>query len=167
MAQNTDQVMQFLTDLAERSLPGARADLDEVRSFAREQHHAQELESWDIPYYSEKLRQHKYAISQEELRPYFPETRVVAGMFAVVNRLYGLQITEVQGIGTWHPDVRFYEIRDRVGQLRGCFYLDLYARPHKRGGAWMDDCIARRLTIGGVQTPVAYLTCNFSPPIRR
>jgi len=165
MAQNTDQVMQFLTDLAERSLPGARADLDEVRSFAREQHHAQELESWDIPYYSEKLRQHKYAISQEELRPYFPETRVVAGMFAVVNRLYGLQITEVQGIDTWHPDVRFYEIRDRVGQLRGCFYLDLYARPHKRGGAWMDDCIARRLTIGGVQTPVAYLTCNFSPPI--
>jgi oligopeptidase A len=165
MAQNTDQVMQFLTDLAERSLPGARADLDEVRSFAREQHHAQELESWDIPYYSEKLRQHKYAISQEELRPYFPETRVVVGMFAVVNRLYGLQITEVQGIDTWHPDVRFYEIRDRVGQLRGCFYLDLYARPHKRGGAWMDDCIARRLTIGGVQTPVAYLTCNFSPPI--
>ena len=165
MAQNTDQVMQFLTDLAERSLPGARADLDEVRSFAREQHHAQALESWDIPYYSEKLRQHKYAISQEELKPYFPETRVVAGMFAVVNRLYGLQISEVQGIDTWHPVVRFYEIRDGAGQLRGCFYLDLYARPHKRGGAWMDDCIARRLTIGGVQTPVANLTCNFSPPI--
>jgi oligopeptidase A len=165
MAQNTDQVMQFLTDLAERSLPAARADLDEVRSFAHEQHDAQALESWDIPYYSEKLRQHKYAISQEELKPYFPETRVVTGMFAVVNRLYGLQITEVQGIDTWHPDVRFYEIRDGAGQLRGCFYLDLYARPHKRGGAWMDDCIARRLTVGGVQTPVAYLTCNFSPPI--
>jgi oligopeptidase A len=86
-------------------------------------------------------------------------------MFAVVNRLYGLQITAQPGIDTWHPDVHYYEIRDGAGQLRGCFYLDLYARAHKRGGAWMDDCIARRMTVGGVQTPVAYLTCNFSPPI--
>ena len=165
MAQSTDQVMQFLTDLAERSLPRARADLDEVRAFARDHHGAGDLESWDIPYYSEKLRQHKYAISQEELKPYFPETRVLPGMFAVVNRLYGLDIAEVQGVDTWHPDVRFYEIKDADGRLRGRFYLDLYARPHKRGGAWMDDCIARRMTADGLQTPVAYLTCNFSPPI--
>ncbi len=165
MAQSTGQVMRFLTDLADRSLPKAIADLDELRRFAREQHGALELESWDIPYYSEKLRQHKYAISQEELKPYFAETRVLPGMFAVVNRLYGLGISEVKGIDTWHPDVRFYEIRDADGQLRGRFYLDLYARPHKRGGAWMDDCIARRVTTDGLQTPVAYLTCNFSPPI--
>lgn len=165
MAQSTDQVMQFLTDLAERSLPKAREDLDAVRNFAREQHNADNLESWDISYYSEKLRQHQYAISQEELKPYFPETRVLPGMFAVVQRLYGLEIREVPGIDTWHPSVRFYEIHDAAGQLRGQFYLDLYARPHKRGGAWMDDCIARRMTASGPQTPVAYLTCNFSPPI--
>jgi oligopeptidase A len=165
MAQTTDQVMQFLTDLAERSLPKARADLDELRHFAREQFGADELESWDIPYYSEKLRQQKYAISQEELKPYFPETRVLPGMFAVVERLYGLQISAVDGVDTWHPDVRFYQIRDAAGQLRGQFYLDLYARPHKRGGAWMDDCIARRITRDGLQIPVAYLTCNFSPRI--
>jgi oligopeptidase A len=165
MAQSTDQVMRFLTDLADRSKPRALADLDELRRFAREQHGALELESWDIPYYSEKLRQHKYAISQEELKPYFPETRVLQGMFAVVNRLYGLKISEVKGVDTWHPDVRFYRIDDADGRQRGQFYLDLYARPHKRGGAWMDDCIARRVTASGLQTPVAYLTCNFSPPI--
>ncbi len=165
MAQSTDQVMRFLADLADRSKPRALADLDELRRFARDQHGALELESWDIPYYSEKLREHTYAISQEELKPYFPETRVLPGMFAVVNRLYGLNITEVQGIDTWHPAVRFYAIKDGAGQLRGRFYLDLYARPHKRGGAWMDDCIARRITASGLQTPVAYLTCNFAPPI--
>jgi oligopeptidase A len=165
MAQSTDQVMQFLTDLAERSLPKAREDLEAVRSFAREQHSADNLESWDISYYSEKLRQHQYAISQEELKPYFPETRVLPGMFAVVQRLYGLDIREIPGVDTWHPSVRFYEIHDAAGQVRGQFYLDLYARPHKRGGAWMDDCIARRMTASGPQTPVAYLTCNFSPPI--
>ncbi|MBU1190903.1 MAG: oligopeptidase A [Gammaproteobacteria bacterium] len=165
MAQSTDQVMKFLSDLAERSLPKAREDLDAVRKFAREQHNADNLESWDISYYSEKLRQHQYAISQEELKPYFPETRVLPGMFAVVQRLYGLQIREVPCIDTWHPSVRFYEIHDAAGKLRGQFYLDLYARPHKRGGAWMDDCIARRMTASGPQTPVAYLTCNFSPPI--
>ena len=165
MAQSTDQVMKFLSDLAERSLPKAREDLDAVRKFAREQHNADNLESWDISYYSEKLRQHQYAISQEELKPYFPETRVLPGMFAVVQRLYGLEIREVPGIDTWHSSVRFYEIQDASGKLRGQFYLDLYARPHKRGGAWMDDCIARRMTASGPQTPVAYLTCNFSPPI--
>ncbi|MBZ0072337.1 MAG: oligopeptidase A [Gammaproteobacteria bacterium] len=165
MAQSTDQVMRFLTDLADRSRPKAIADLDELHRFAREQHGVLELESWDIPYYSEKLRQHTYAISQEELKPYFPETRVLPGMFAVVNRLYGLNITAEQGVDSWHPDVRFYSIKDSTGQLRGQFYLDLYARPHKRGGAWMDDCIARRMTATGLQTPVAYLTCNFSPPI--
>ena len=165
MAQSSEQVLQFLNDLAERSLPRARAELDEVRAFAAEHYGVTELEAWDIPYYSEKLRQHTYAISQEALKPWFPETRVVPGMFAVVERLYGLQISPVDGVDVWHPDVRFYEIRDADGKLRGQFYLDLYARPHKRGGAWMDECISRRVTREGLQTPVAYLTCNFSPPI--
>ncbi|MDX1252892.1 MAG: oligopeptidase A [Gammaproteobacteria bacterium] len=165
MAASASQVLDFLHDLAKRSLPIARRDLDEVRAFARDQHGMSELEAWDIPYYSEKLRQHKYAISQEELKPYFPEDRALAGMFAVVQRLYGLDIREVEGVETWHPNVRFFEIRDAQGEVRGQFYLDLYARPHKRGGAWMDECMTRRRMAQGVQIPVAYLTCNFSPPI--
>lgn len=165
MARSTEQVMEFLNDLARRSLDLARRELEEVRAFAREEFGMAELEAWDIPYYSEKLRQHKYAISQEELKPYFPEPRVLAGLFGVMERLYGLSIRQVEGVDTWHPDVRFYEIRDRHGELRGQFYLDLYARAQKRGGAWMDDCIARKRTASGVQTPVAYLTCNFSPPV--
>ncbi len=165
MARSTDEVMRFLHELAARALPKAREELDEVRAFARERHGMADLEAWDVAYYSEKLRQHKYAISQEELKPYFPETRVLPGMFAVVERLYGLDIREREGIDAWHPDVRFFEIFDRDGSLRGQFYLDLYARPNKRGGAWMDECISRRRTAHGVQTPVAFLTCNFSPPI--
>ncbi|MEQ6342413.1 MAG: oligopeptidase A [Gammaproteobacteria bacterium] len=165
MAASTAQVMEFLHDLARRSLPIARQDLDEIREFARAQHGMDDLESWDIPYYSEKLRQHKYTISQEEVKPYFPEPRVVNGMFAVVQRLYGLDIQEIKSVETWHPDVRFFEIRDAQGTLRGQFYLDLYARPHKRGGAWMDECMTRKRVENGVQTPVAYLTCNFSSPI--
>jgi len=165
MASSTEHVMEFLNDLARRSLALAKSELEEVRAFARNEFGMAELEAWDIPYYSEKLRQHKYAISQEELKPYFPEPRVLAGLFGVVERLYGLSIRQVEGVDTWHPDVRFYEIRDRHGELRGQFYLDLYARAQKRGGAWMDDCIARKRTASGVQTPVAYLTCNFSPPV--
>jgi len=165
MALSTDQVMSFLSDLAERSLARARQELDAVRQFATEEFAVKDLEAWDLGYYSEKLRQHRYAISQEELKPYFPETRVLPGMFAVVQRLYGISINERAGIDTWHPDVRFFEIRDGKGEMRGEFYLDLYARPHKRGGAWMDECISRRVMADGLQTPVAYLTCNFSPPI--
>jgi oligopeptidase A len=165
MALSTDQVMSFLSDLAERSLARAREELDAVRQFATEEFAVKDLEAWDLGYYSEKLRQHRYAISQEELKPYFPETRVLPGMFAVVQRLYGIDINERDGIDTWHPDVRFFEIRDGKGEMRGEFYLDLYARPHKRGGAWMDECISRRVMADGLQTPVAYLTCNFSPPI--
>ena len=165
MAASTDQVLAFLNDLAERALPMARKELDEVRAFAQAQFGAGELEAWDIPYYSEKLRQHRYAITQEELKPYFPEDRVLSGMFRVVNKLYGIEITEIEGVDTWHEDVRFFEIEDVHGNVRGQFYLDLYARPHKRGGAWMDDCITRMRMEEGVQVPVAYLTCNFSAPI--
>ncbi len=165
MAASTRQVLDFLHDLAQRSLLIARRDVQEVRDFAHRHYGVDELESWDIPYYSEKLREHTYAISQEELKPYFPEHRVVPGMFAVVQRLYGLEIQEITGIETWHSDVRFFEIKDHLGVVRGQFYLDLYARPHKRGGAWMDECLTRKRAAQAVQTPVAYLTCNFSSPI--
>jgi oligopeptidase A len=123
------------------------------------------IEAWDISYYSEKLRQERYDFSEEDLRPYFPESQVVGGMFDVVRRLYGLDIHEVTGVELWHADAHFYEIRDAGGQVRGRFYMDLYARPHKRGGAWMDDCMSRKRDARGVQVPVAYLTCNFSSPV--
>jgi len=165
MARSCDQVMGFLNDLAQRSHPQAQQELEELETFAREVHGVERLEAWDIGYYSEKLRQQRFDISQEELKPYFPETRVVPGLFAVVERLYGIRITEVEGVDVWHPDVRFFEIRDADGRERGQFYLDLYARPHKRGGAWMDECASRFFTDHLDQLPVAYLTCNFSPPV--
>jgi oligopeptidase A len=165
MAESPKQVMDFLNDLAMRSRAAAEMELEEVRTFAREHHGMQNLQAWDIAYYSEKLRQRKYAISQEELKPYFPEPRVIDGMFSIVERLYGICIEQIDSVDTWHEDVRFYRIRDAAGELRGEFYLDLFARPHKRGGAWMDECISRRKTADGLQIPVAYLTCNFSPPI--
>jgi oligopeptidase A len=165
MAESTGQVMEFLNDLATRSRAAAEQELAELREYALQHHGAESLEAWDIAWYSEKLRQQKYAISQEELKPYFPEPRVVSGLFSIVERLYGITIDAMSGVDTWHEDVRFYRIHDAAGQLRGEFYLDLYARRHKRGGAWMDECISRRRTQQGLQTPVAYLTCNFSPPI--
>jgi oligopeptidase A len=157
--------MAFLQDLAKRSKGQAERELAELEAFSREEHGLDGLQAWDIAYYGEKLRQQRFAISQEELRPYFPAPKVISGLFAVAQRLFGIEITEVEGIDTWHPDVGFYEIRDRQGALRGQFYLDLYARPHKRGGAWMDGCIDRLFTDRCDQIPVAFLTCNFTPPV--
>jgi len=164
MADTPQDVVDFLLDLSRRSLPVARRDLDDLRNFASEQHGVATLESWDIGYYSEKLQLHAFSLSDEELKPYFPVTRVVPGMFDVVRRLYGLEIKPREDVDVWHPDVRFYEILDAAGKLRGAFFLDLYARAKKRGGAWMDDCLARRKLDGHVQPPVAYLVCNFTPP---
>jgi oligopeptidase A len=165
MARSTDEVLHFLHDLAARSKEQAERELDELKAFAAKQHAVAELEPWDIPYYSEKLRQQRYSITQEEVRPYFPATRVVPGMFEVVGRLYGLSFQEVEGIDSWHPDVKFYEIRDHDGSLRGQFYFDLYARQNKRGGAWMDTCQSRMKTERVEQIPVAYMVCNFTPPV--
>jgi len=165
MAPDTEKVTAFLRDLADRSLGMAQEELNELKTFAHDELGLDTLEPWDITYASEKLRLHRYAISQEDLKPYFPEPRVVSGMFEVVNKLYGLNIHELTGIDTWHKDVRAFEIFDRNGNTRGRFYLDLYARANKRGGAWMDECISRRQTEHGVQLPVAYLTCNFSAPV--
>jgi len=166
MAESPGQVFGFLDDLAKRSKPVADKELEELRQFAEQQHGHEQLAAWDLAYYSEKQRQHDFDISQEELKPYFPEDKVITGMFEVVKRLYGLSIAQVDHVETWHPTVRFYEIRDNDGQLRGQFYLDLYVRDKKRGGAWMDDCSGRmRKANGELQYPVAYLTCNLTPPV--
>lgn len=164
MANKPDEVMHFLEDLADKSWRPARKDLVELREFAEQEYGISDLQSWDIGYYSEKMRQHFYQLSQEEVKAYFPITRVLPGLFAVVEKLYGLNITEIDDFDSWHPDVRFFQIHDDAGELRGRFYVDLYARAKKRGGAWMDDCVGRKKTGDTIQTPVAYLTCNFTPP---
>ncbi|MGL6355411.1 oligopeptidase A [Aeromonas veronii] len=166
MADKTEQVVSFLTDLAAKSLPQGKAELEEIRAFATEQHGQSELAAWDLAYYAEKLKQHKFSISDEQLRPYFPASKVVKGLFEVVKRVFGMKVRERLGIDTWHPDVRFYDIFDAEDELRGSFYLDLYAREHKQGGAWMDVCLGRRYRQdGSLQKPVAYLTCNFNGPV--
>ncbi|WP_421211592.1 oligopeptidase A [Aeromonas enteropelogenes] len=166
MADKTEQVVNFLTDLARRSLPQGKAELEEIRAFAAELHGQSELAAWDLAYYAEKLKQHKFSISDEQLRPYFPASKVVKGLFEVVKRVFGMKVRERLGIDTWHPDVRFYDIFDADDELRGSFYLDLYAREHKQGGAWMDVCLGRRYRRdGSLQKPVAYLTCNFNGPV--
>lgn len=164
MAEKPDDVTHFLEDLADRSWRHARKDLAELREFAKQHYGINDLQSWDMTYYSEKMRQHFYQLSQEEVKTYFPITRVLPGLFAIVEKLYGLQITEISDFDSWHPDVRFFQIHDQTDQLRGQFYLDLYARAKKRGGAWMDDCVSRKRFDDTIQIPVAYLTCNFTPP---
>ncbi|TAN68935.1 MAG: oligopeptidase A [Methylobacter sp.] len=163
MAEKPDDVTHFLEDLADRSWRHARKDLAELREFAKH-HGIHDLQAWDMAYYSEKMRQYFYQLSQEEVKAYFPITRVLPGLFAIVEKLYGLQISEISDFDSWHPDVRFFQIHDQNGSVRGQFYLDLYARAKKRGGAWMDDCVNRKRFDDTIQTPVAYLTCNFTPP---
>ncbi|MBN9289436.1 MAG: oligopeptidase A [Gammaproteobacteria bacterium 39-13] len=166
MAKTPHEVMNFLLDLAKRAKPFAEKEFTELQNFAKAEFDVEKLEPWDIAYYSEKLRQKRFAISQETLRPYFPLPTVLVGMFEVVKRLYGISIEENTHVEKWHPDVRFFEIFDENKQLRGQFYLDLFARNFKRGGAWMDEARVRRLLPNGkIQTPVAYLTCNFRAPI--
>ncbi len=163
MAESTQQVLEFLNELAQKSRPLAERDIQALRDFAATQG-CTDLQPWDMTYYSEKLRVEKYAISQEELRPYFPAERVINGMFDVVKRLYDIDIVQVAVFDSWHPDVRFYHIF-KNGEKIASFYLDLFAREHKRGGAWMADCRVRRKTDTGTQLPVAFLTCNFTPPV--
>jgi len=165
MAASTQEVRTFLLDLAEKSRPFAEKELEELREFAGKQLGMSELCAWDIPYASEKLRKKLYDISQEELKPYFPEAAVLTGMFALVEKLYGIRIREAEA-PKWHATVRYFEILDGNGEKRAAFYLDPYARSHKRGGAWMDECIVRwRRGEGSLQLPVAYLVCNFDAPV--
>lgn len=164
MAPSVPGVIAFLRDLAARSKPHAEREVAELTRHAR-QLGLDTLEAWDVAYVSEKLRQAAYDIAQETLRPYFPAPRVIAGLFDVLRRLFGLDIARVEGIDTWHADVEVFRIADAAGKLRGLFYLDLHARPGKRSGAWMDECVVRRRHADGLQYPVAYLTCNFMPPV--
>ena len=164
MAESPQQVLEFLDQLASRAKPYAERDLKEVTEFARAELGLAALEAWDLPYASEKLRAKRYAFSDQEVKQYFSETRVLPGMFGVVESLYGIRIEPAQA-AVWHPDVRFYAIRDQAGALVGQFYVDLYARPSKRGGAWMDEAVTRRVKDGRIQEPVAYLNCNFSAPV--
>lgn len=166
MAESPEQVIGFLSDLAKRARPQAEQELAQLRAFAKQHYGVDELDAWDITYYGEKQKQHLFSISDEQLRPYFPEQRVVEGLFEVVNRIYGITAKERKDVDTWHPDVRFFDLFDANGELRGSFYLDLYARENKRGGAWMDDCVGSlRKADGTLQKPVAYLTCNFNRPL--
>ncbi len=174
MAATPKQVLDFLGELAVKARPYAERDLQELRQFAADKLGLKNLESWDLAYASEKLRLERYAFSDQEVKQYFPETKVLPGMFKLVEHLYGITIVPAEasaGIQLWHPDVKFFNISDTRGKLIGQFYIDLYARPSKRGGAWMDDAISRR-RIGAegsgeqrVQLPVAYLTCNFAAPV--
>jgi oligopeptidase A len=165
MAEKPEEVMRFLNELADRAYPKACEEFHELQTFVAEDLGDEALKPWDLAYYSEKLRIARYNVSQEELKPWFPAARVIKGLFEVVKRLYGIDILPNKNVDVWHPDVTFYDIYDTDGQLRGQFYLDLYARQNKRGGAWMDECVNRFRRGNRLQIPVTYLVCNLSPPI--
>jgi len=166
MAENPQQVFDFLENLAVRCKPQGEKELAELEEFCKTTENVTALEPWDITFYSEKQKQAQYSIKDEELRPYFPEDRVLSGLFELIKRIFNIRAVERFDVDTWHKDVRFFDLIDETDEVRGSFYLDLYAREHKRGGAWMDDCIGRkRKADGSLQKPVAYLTCNFNAPI--
>ncbi len=174
MATSPQQVLDFLGKLAAKAKPYAEQDLQALKQFAAERLNLSTLEAWDLAYVSEKLREERYAFSDQEVKQYFPEDKVLMGMFKLVERLYGIHIVPAAAsrhVQSWHSDVKFFDINDANGQLIGQFYLDLYARPTKRGGAWMDDAVTRRRIENqrtgnhDIQIPVAYLTCNFSAPV--
>jgi oligopeptidase A len=163
MAKDPDQVISFLENLADKSINMAKQEVADLTRFAKQFHGVNHLEAWDISYYSEKLQQHLYSFSQEDLRPYFPIDKVLSGLFTVIKRLFNVQFEEVEKFDSWHKDVRFFSLtkdNQKIGQV----YIDLYARPQKQGGAWMGDCRVRRRTVkSNLQLPVAYVAANFSP----
>ncbi|MCE0733844.1 oligopeptidase A [Halomonas sp. G15] len=164
MAESPAEAQAFLEDLARRAVPQAREEFAELEAFARQRLGMAELAPWDIGYASEKLREERHAINEEQLRPYFPAPQVVDGLFRVVERLFGVTFAEDESAPRYHPDVRFFRIMEQGEPIAG-FYLDLYAREGKRGGAWMDECRVRRHEGDSLQLPVAYLTCNFTRPV--
>lgn len=165
MAKDPKEVMDFLEDLARKSKPQGKREMAELEAYAKEQG-CGKLQPWDVTYYSEKLKQAQFSISEEELRPYFPVDKVVAGLFECARRVYDITIRPRFGVDVWHDDVSCYDVYDNFGSKIGTFYLDLYAREGKRGGAWMDECQSRRYRKdGALQLPVAYLVCNFTPPV--
>lgn len=164
MAPSAERVMGFLRELAQKARPGAARELEEVRQYARAQLGYAEVEPWDLPFVSERLKQARHQLSDEQLKPYFPLPQVLDGLFQIVETVFGVRCVLRTSVPVWHPDVRYYELYDADGKLRAGFYLDPYARPRKRGGAWMDVCRSRWRHAGGLQLPIAYLTCNFAPP---
>jgi oligopeptidase A len=167
MAETPLLVNKFLLDLAHKAYPQAQQEYRELQEYAQQSMQLQDLAPWDLAYVSEKKRQECYAISQEEFRAYFPLQRVLSGLFSIVQTLYGMQFTEVQDFDKWHPDVLCYSLCDEKNTMRGYIYLDLLARPHKRGGAWMNSCQSRfKKANGEIQLPIATLTCNFAKPAK-
>ncbi|MEI7035249.1 M3 family metallopeptidase [Fulvimonas yonginensis] len=164
MASSPTEVMEFLHDLAARARPVAQQELDELRAWAQAELGLDNLEPWDVAYASEKLRQQRYALDEEQLKPYFPLPAVIEGLFALTGKLYGISLTRREGVDVWHPEVRYYDVRDADGRVFAGAYVDLYARNGKRGGAWMDVCRARFDDAAQHQLPIAFLTCNFAPP---
>lgn len=164
MADTPEQVLNFLHDLARRAKPFAEKDFAEIKAFARENLNIEDPQSWDLSYAAEKLRQAKYAFSEAEVKKYFPISKVLAGLFAQIKKLYGIELAE-KTVPVWHKDVRYFELK-QDGQTIGGVYMDLYAREGKRGGAWMDGYKGRRrFADGTLQLPTAYLVCNFTPPV--
>jgi oligopeptidase A len=159
MAHTVPEVMQFLEELSQAARPAAMREFEELEAFA-----GRRLEAWDVAFHAERMQRERYAVSQEELRPYFPLPRVLTGLFEVAERLFDIRIRERNGAPVWHPDVRFFEIENAAGRPVGSFYLDAYARPNKRSGAWMDECIGRKRLSTGATLPTAYLVCNVLPP---
>ncbi|MGE0874679.1 MAG: M3 family metallopeptidase [Burkholderiales bacterium] len=164
MADTPAQVLEFLEDLARRARPYAERDHAQLVEFARDELGLEQLEAWDVAFASERLRERRYAFSNNEVKQYLPEDAVLGGLFGLVEKLYAVRIVPAEA-PVWHEDVRFYEVRSTSGELTGRFYLDLYARETKRGGAWMDEAVSRRRRGGSVQTPLVYLNCNFSRPV--
>jgi oligopeptidase A len=165
MAESPDAVERFLVDLARRARPRAEAELAELRAFAQSLNGPADLQPWDIAYYSEKLKEQQLGLNEEALRPYFPLPAVLDGLFGLIRALYGVEVVPDPGHAVWNPEVKVYALRDDAGRTFGRFFLDPYAREHKRSGAWMDECLGRRHTASGLQIPVAYLVCNFRPPL--
>jgi oligopeptidase A len=160
MASSVEEVRAFLEQLAGRSRPVAQREYEDLTQFA-----GRKLNAWDVAFHAEQLKRQRLQLSEEELRPYFPLPRVLAGMFTVAEKLYGVRIVERSDVDVYHPDAHFYDIFNADGSRRGGFYVDLYARPKKRGGAWMDECIGRKRLADASASPVAYLVCNFMPPV--
>lgn len=165
MVESPQQVLDFLNNLADKAVPVARAEFQELKTFAQESLGMDDVAAWDVAYVSDRLKKQLHDVSDEELKPYFPADKAIPGMFAVVGKLFGLSIEPIEDVDVYHPDVRLYGIKDSQGRARGEFYLDNYARENKRGGAWMDVCATRQRVGERVQQPIAYLTCNLTPPV--
>ena len=164
MAASPEQVLAFLRELASRAKPRADAELAELRAYAARDLGIDDLQQWDVAYASEKLREQKYSLNEEELKPYFPLPAVIEGLFGVVKSLFGVELRERESVETWHVDAHYYDLVDADGHVIAGAYVDLYARSGKRGGAWMDVCASRFRDGDTMQLPVAYLVCNFAPP---